>query len=399
VALDADTGRYLWHYQETPGDAWDYDSTADMVLATLSLQGQSREVILHAPKNGFFYVLDRASGKLISAAKDEKVTWATRIDMKTGRPVEVPAARYRDQAVVVWPGDLGVHNWHPMAYSPKTRWAYIPMIHGADVYGDEGIDTAAWMPAPHRWNFGVASQHKISAPVQEFSSSLAAWDPVHQRLAWRTTTPGRAGGGVLATAADLVFQGHVDGRFAAYDAQRGRPLWSFQADSAIFGAPISYAVDGRQYIAVLSGPPAAGMAFGGQPAWRYQGPRRLLVFSLGGTQRLPAPLPAPEPVRTASVSSADPLVIAAGGALYNQECVVCHGPNVKSGGGAPDLRASSLPLDPMAFSAVLHEGALQSRGMPRFAEFSPQQLEQLRSYIRAAAGGANPRASDVPIKP
>ena len=247
----------------------------------------------------------------------------------------------------------------------------------------------------------MSQENQISAPTEEFSSFLAAWDPLHQKLAWRTATPGLSGSAVMATASDLVFQGHIDGSFTAHDGLQGRALWSFQADSAIFGAPISYAVDGQQFVAVLAGPLAAGMADSAHYAWAYTSPRRLLVFDLGGTEHLPAPLfvsAVVPPGKNASVS-VDATTIVRGKALYGDHCIMCHGANAVSGGGAPDLRASSVPLDAQAFAAVLHNGALAAHSMPSFTELSQSDVENLRLYIRDEASHGASRASDAPVKP
>jgi quinohemoprotein ethanol dehydrogenase len=393
VALDADTGGYLWHYQETPNDAWDYDSAMDIELATVAIDGKPRKVLLHAPKNGFFYVLDRETGKLISAAKSGTVNWADGIDLATGRPIERPGIRYENGPVVIWPGEFGTHTWQPMAYSPASGLVYIPAIHEADAYSDAGVDPKTWHKTPNSWNTALGAS-TIAAPADEFSSSLLAWDPVAQKEAWRTPTPWTLNGGTMATGGDLVFQGHIDGSFSAYDAKSGKQLWSFAAGSAVMGAPISYSVDGKQYVSVLSGPVSGATADLPQAAsfgWHYRDhARRLLTFALDGHEALPpTPPPAPEKPLADAGFHPDPTLAKRGEAVYGGNCSTCHGPTVVSGGAAPDLRASSVVLNAETFASIVHDGALVPAGMPQFAELSPHDLEALRHYIRAQADAAH----------
>ena len=383
VALDAASGKYLWHYQETPADAWDFDAATDMTLATLSISGARKRVLMQSSKNGFFYVLDRDSGKLLSAEKDETVSWASGVDMRSGRPNVLAAAQYDTHPAVVWPGDLGAHNWQPMAYSEATGLVYVPMLHRAMRYDAAGVDAAHWMPARNQWNFGVGMTPAEAA----FSSSLMAWDPVAARPAWRVTTPSHFAGGVMATGGGLVFQGHVDGNFVAYDAKDGRQLWAFPAGVAVMGAPISYSIGGRQYVSVMSGPPSGAAAESAGTMWRYgESPKRLLTFALDGTAHLP-PAPAPGvavPMHDEAMKP-DAVLAARGETIYGVDCLVCHGPGAVAGGAAPDLRASAVPIDEAAFAQVVKAGSLAGRGMPQFSELSSADLLALRHYLRAEA--------------
>ena len=208
VALNADTGEYVWHYQTTPGEAWDYNSAMDMTLAELDIDGRKRKVLMHAPKNGFFYVIDREDGKLLSAEKFGKVTWAERVDLATGRPVIAPNARYEQGEVQLFPSFEGVHNWFPMSFSPRTGLVYLPTTEMGATYSGQGIDPENWQPILNSVQFaGVAG-----GPVADAAtSSLIAWDPVKARPVWTIATPGAHNGGTLATAGDLVFQGQADG--------------------------------------------------------------------------------------------------------------------------------------------------------------------------------------------
>ena len=372
VALDADTGKYVWHYQTTPRESWDYNSAMDITLATLPIDGRERKVILHAPKNGFFYVIDRESGKLISAEKYVKVTWAERIDLATGKPVELPGSRYEKGTSTVWPSNLGGHSWAPQSFNPATRLVYVPTLEVSATFGGEQLVTYPDDPPP--------------------ASALEAWDPIHQRVAWSVKTPGVWNGGTLTTAGNLVFQGQGDGNFNAYAADSGTALWSFDAKMGISGAPITYSVQGRQYISVIAGWGGSAPGFFGSQVGRYGwDPRRqhhrLLTFVLNGKGQLPVDVVAPTRVELIDDASVivDNSKAQLGATVYARNCVACHGFDAIAGGYAPDLRASPVPLTADAFAAVVKNGGLVARGMPQFGEFSDTELEALRHYLRARA--------------
>jgi quinohemoprotein ethanol dehydrogenase len=388
VALDADTGKYIWHYQTSPGETWDFTSTMDMVLATVDIAGAQRKVIMHAPKNGFFYVIDRETGKLISAEKVVKVTWADRIDPATGRPVETPNSRYESGETVIWPGSLGAHNWPPMAYNPQTRLAYIPVREMAGYYNDKGIDPARWneLTGPiNGVNFPPAD-----VPVDAGSSALLAWDPLTQTQAWRLPTPGFWNGGLLSTAGNLIFQGQADGRLVAHAADTGRVLWYFDLGVGTIAPPITYQVDGKQYVSILAGWAGGPMLLGSlaaQHGWVGRDhPRRLLSFVLDGNANMPpSPSPSiPRPIDDPAFVP-NPAKRQSGEQLYLKHCGVCHGASAVAGGYVPDLRASPVPLSAAAFEPVVRGGALELRGMPKFGEFTDGDLDMLRFYIRARA--------------
>ena len=384
VALDADTGEYLWHYQTTPGESWDFNSTMDIVLATVEISGAPRKVLMHAPKNGFFYVIDRETGKLISAEKIAKVTWADHIDMATGRPVENPGVRYEDGEALIWPGSGGAHNWQPMSYSPATGLVYIPARDLPGYYNDEGRDPKTWAMVPNDV-LGLKGFFD-DVPANAGSSSLLAWDPVRQKKAWSYDTPGATNGGVLSTQGGLVFQGQADGQFQAHDADTGAVLWSAAMGVGTQAPPITYAVDGKQYVSVLAGWAGGQMLLGtlsAQHGWTgREHPRRLLTYVLDGTAQLPpsAPPSIVKPIDDPAMKL-DPAQVAKGRELYSR-CVICHGVSAVAGGYAPDLRASPVPLSAPAFAAIVQGGALEPRGMPKFDELSEQDLDALRQYIR-----------------
>lgn len=391
VALDARTGAYKWHYQVNPGESWDYNASMDMELADLSIAGKRRQVLMTAPKNGFFYVIDRTNGKLISAKPFVKTTWASHIDMKTGRPVENPDARYPGgKTFVMWPSPVGAHTWLPMAYSPKSRLVYIPAIEMATSYNDVGITRENWRRAPGNAVDGAANPNFVvpDAGPKNATSSLMAWDPVSQRAVWKVANPGPWNGGVMATAGDLVFQGRIDGTFNAYAADTGRKLWSFAAQAPVTAPPITYSVKGRQYVTVITGMDTSGSAFGALLPVTidyHTQARRILTFAIGGTATLPKTVVEQLTPQADPGFSANAALETRGIEVYGRHCAVCHGVSAIAAGHAPDLRASTVPFNETAFAGVVRDGALVANGMPRFEEFGDGDLVALRQYIRGEA--------------
>ena len=383
VALDADTGKYVWHYQMNPREAWDWKATMNIITATLSLDGKPRKVLMQTPSNGFFYVLDRKTGELLSAEKTGKVTWAERIDLETGRPVEAPNIRYETGESVIWPSAYGTHNWQAMSFSPKTGLVYIPYIQlGARFVLPETPPGAP--PA------GYPTILPVIADPNDGKGALLAWDPVAQRARWKVQHYTMWNGGTLATAGGLVFQGTADGFFSAYDAANGRLLWRFNAGLGIIAAPMSYSAGGRQQVSILVGWGGAGGAWGdlNDAGWKYGAqPRRILTFALDGKASLP-PMALPDrvlrPVDDPEIEI-DPADAQAGERIY-LICSYCHGRNLQATGSpAPDLRESRLALSEEAMWTVLNEGTLLSRGMPRYQHLSREQVRQLHAYIRSGA--------------
>jgi quinohemoprotein ethanol dehydrogenase len=388
VALDADTGEYVWHYQTTPGESWDFTSTMDMVLTTLTIDGKPRKVLLHAPKNGFFYVIDRETGKLISAEKIGKVTWADHVDLATGRPAEIRGARYESGEILMWPGSGGVHNWHPMSFSPDTGLTYIPTHELPGYYNDMGFTSLTWN-MDRDGPLGIRPFFD-DVPKEAGTSKLLAWNPVTQKEAWHVDTPGYTNGGVLSTHGGLVFQGQSDGRFVAHDATTGTELWSHDMGVGTQAPPITFSVDGKQYVAVLAGWAGGQMLLGSlsaQHGWVGRDhPRRLLAFALDAKAALP---PSPPPTQVTVVDDPkfvlDPAKVETGKQLFAKNCVICHGVAAVAGGAAPDLRASPVPLSAEAFTAIVQKGGLEARGMPMFDDLSDADLEAIRNYIRERA--------------
>jgi len=389
VALDAKTGEYAWHYQVNPNDAWDYSAAMDMVTATLTIDGRPRKVLMQAPKNGFFYVIDRDTGKPISAEKVVRATWASGIDLKTGRPIETPNIRYETKPSTLWPSMFGGHNFQAMAFHPGTKLVYLSTLDLGATWSDEGFD-ASWRPRKSMNNAGL----KIGLEMPpKLDTTLTAWDPVRQRKVWEVPTPTGWGPGVMSTGGGLVFQGQMDGRFTAWRAEDGQRLWQHDAGVSVTGTPISYAAKGTQYVAVIAAPPVGSaemMAGKAGLIWDYRAfPRRLMGFSLTGRATAPAlPRPGSPPPMPAPDAPSDPALAKQGQALFMGRCLTCHGSGAIAAGAGPDLRASEIPLSAEAFAAVVSEGALRPRGMPRFGELSATDVEALRHFVRSQAEAA-----------
>jgi quinohemoprotein ethanol dehydrogenase len=387
LAIDPDTGRLVWHYQTTPGDSWDYTATMHMVLADLDWKGARRRVLMQAPKNGFFYILDRKTGELLSAEKYGKVNWATHVDMKTGRPVLTKQSDYSRTAKLIYPGQSGAHNWHAMSYSRRTGLVYLNLLDHPDVYSFD--------PKP-RYTPGQSNEHaaiigyddprvanRPEIPLEPDNLSyLQAWDPIRQQEAWRVVMDTVRGGGVLATAGNLVFMGNPRGFLNVHDAGTGAMLASINVGTSLSAAPISYAVDGEQYIAIMAG-------IGGSHAWafpkssaayRYGNAGRIVAFKLGGgTVPLPpvvdrnAPIPAPPEVKTS------PEMVRRGGQLFHlHRCTWCHS-------GAPGIVPNVFALTPekhRIFKDIVLGGVLEPKGMASFKDvLSESDADDIHAYI------------------
>ncbi len=387
VALDADTGDYIWHYQTNPGETWDFNSDMDIELADLTIDGKKRPVILHAPKNGFFYVIDRRDGKLISAKNYVPVSWAKGIAPKTGRPIENPEARFPGgKAQIVYPSPFGAHNIEAMSFNPATGLVYIPAMDQGRVYVDPPGKLADW-----KFLSGQRISNGIGTPPPDLkpraaTSFLLAWDPVHQREAWRIPLQGvRGGGGTATTAGNLVLEGRGSGQFTILAADSGKQLWSFDAQTAVMAQPITYRAGGKQYVAVIAGsryPTAQG--YGAEWNYRERG-WRVLAFALDGKDKLPAPPPVDRSFPDDRAFPFDAALAKQGAQPYAERCATCHGANGLSGGAAPDLLRSPMPLDFATFKQVVHDGILVSRGMPHFEELPDSELRAIMNYLRQRA--------------
>ncbi len=388
LALRPATGEYVWHYQTTPGETWDYTATQHIILADLEIDGRARKVLMQAPKNGFFYLLDRETGELLSAEKYIPLTWASHVDLETGRPVEIENARYADGPALVVPSYLGGHNWHPMSFNPQTGLVYIPALDFPAAYGRP----EAFTYRPGLPNLGIDgivaslpdAQSERDALRALMKGRLLAWDPVRQKEAWRVEHSGPWNGGTLTTAGDLVFQGTADGEFVAFRANDGERLWSFPAQTGVVAPAMTYALDGEQYVSVNVGWGGAyALVFGEyvRPA-SMPNVSRVLTFKLGATGSLPPVDWQRQVTFSPPRPTAPPEMIEQGHHLFQEVCMGCHGLNAVSGMLIPDLRGSALLHDQAAWDAVVRDGALRERGMAAFGDqLSPDETAAIRAYV------------------
>lgn len=380
VAVDPDTGKYAWHYQTTPADSWDYTATQQITSATLTIDGKPRDVIMQAPKNGYFYVLDRKTGALISAKPFAPVTWSSGIDMKTGRPILAPGVHYQDKPSLQQPGPFGAHSWQAMSYSPRTGLVYIPV----QLTSGEYEKLPAFKHRPIGQNAGIAMKEfpedQLDAIRKATTGQLLAWDPVAQKARWSIPKRYFVNGGTLATAGDLVFQGDMDGILTAYDAANGAKLWSYDAGTSIIAPPITYRVKGEQYVAVLAGFGGAGALVGRIVPDRPRENGKLLVFKLGGAAKLARPAAyTPAPIDVAGLASKGDAE--AGSVEYNRTCSVCHGGNASVAYTA-DLRRSAALASAETWKSIVIDGALKDTGMVAFNDIlTPQDAENIRAYV------------------
>ncbi len=391
VALRPDDGTYVWHYQTTPGDHWDYTATQHMILADLVIDGVNRNVIMQAPKNGFFYVLDRATGELISAQPYVPVNWASRIDIETGRPVEIAGARYTvTDGWLAEPGPLGGHNWHPMSYSPVTGLVYVPAqetpvplisdgnTNPSNVAVNLGVDLVA----------GGMPQDPIEKGniMQSLKGRILAWDPIIAKEVWRVEHLGPWNGGILSTAGNLVFQGTAAGGFIAYRADTGESLWSTEVQTGVGAPPVTYEIDGVQYISLVVGWGGAFPLVAGEAAHKSGKQRnvsRLLTFTLNGSSSLPqSRSQLSELVNVTNSDSISDSTVDKGEQVYQRYCSACHGDVAVSGGVIADLRHSAMITSADAFKTVVLDGVFEEKGMISFAEeLNESDVEAVRAYI------------------
>jgi quinohemoprotein ethanol dehydrogenase len=386
LALRPETGRLVWHYQTTPGEGWDYTATQHMILAELEIEGRKRRVLMQAPKNGFFYVLDRETGELLSAEKYTSVSWASHVDLASGRPVETGRAAWDEGAAMVIPGPSGGHNWHPMAWSPRTGLVYVPTLEmpypyvadPAHVHVEGTFNTGEDFPALARRLDGFERALRFCAPA-----GLTAWDPVAQRAVWRVAHRSEVNGGALATAGGLVFQGSGDGALVAYRDIDGARLWSSPVGIAIMAPPISYESAGRQIVAVAVGMGgSAGLNFA---TFDYQNAGYVIAYALGGEAALPEVRRRPPGRVDVPPRDDAPETIARGQALYSRHCMRCHGIGTKSGGLLPDLRHSTRDVHDQWRDIVL-SGTRAERGMASFADLlTAEDADAIHAYVVSQA--------------
>ena len=391
VAVNADTGQYAWHFQETPEDRWDFDSDQQITIADVTIGGEKRHVAMHAPKNGHVYVLDVKTGKFLSADPWVPVNWTTGIDPVTGRPTINPDAKYEKtgKPFISAPGAVGAHSWQPQSYSPKTGYLYIPTNVAAFPYAA----AEGWKPTAIGFQTGTDGA-KVAMPadlkVQEGAKAattgqLVAWDVANRKPAWKVDLIGPSNGGVLSTAGNLVFQGTASGEFVAYTANKGEKLWSFPAQTGIIAAPMTYAIDGEQYVAIMVGwggvwDIATGVL--ANKAGTTRNISRLLVFKLGAKGQLPEAPPMNQMVLDPPPFTGTVAQAAKGASLYGRYCSVCHGDAAVSGGLNPDLRHSAIINSVDALKAVVIGGQLHELGMVSFkSALKPADAEAIRMYL------------------
>jgi len=380
VALRLDSGEYVWHYQETPHESWDYDATQQIILADLTIGGRRRHVAMQASKNGYFYMLDARSGELLSArAFVPGINWSFGIDLKSGRPRFNPQARYDQSGTgfIVSPSGGGAHSWHPMSYDPQTGLVYIPAVYGNyPMVATHEDDNPMGQKLSISMIKGFAMFGQPGAPKRLNAGFLLAWDPVSQRVVWRVPFGDSRGGGTLSTAGGLVFQGNsAHQEFAAYRATDGRKLWSFPVYTGIVAGPATFSIDGVQYVAVAAGSRLRGDYYASNHS-------RLLVFRLDGGAALPQPVPFPKRELDPPPQFGSPETVRQGAALYDRFCGTCHGTEGQSRGLFPDLRYSAALSSPELFRAVVIDGVLKANGMVSFSRaLSPAQAETIRAYM------------------
>jgi len=395
VAVKPDTGEYIWHYQEIPGENWDYTATQHILQAEMEIEGETRKVIYHAPKNGFFFVIDRTNGKLISADPFvDTINWATGYDLETGRPIEIPEARYENTGdpFIAIPGALGAHNWHPMSYNPATGLVYIPAQQIPQGYATPAVDldkerTRLGFNVGIAWGAGQLPDDKAAfkAAVAATTGRLVAFNPKTRKVEWSVDYPAAWNGGTMTTAGNLVFQGTSTGLLKAYSADKGTELLSMDMQSGIVSAPSTYMHDGEQYVAFLTSkggafPLAAGIA--GGVSRKVPNIPRLIVMKLNGTAKLPA-LPeksavAWEPPELTGTAQQ----VGRGKDLFGRYCLVCHGDAAIGNGFVPDLRISGALGSAEAWKSIVVDGALKDQGMVGFgSQISDDDGEALRQYV------------------
>jgi quinohemoprotein ethanol dehydrogenase len=406
VALHADTGRLAWYYQTTPHDSWDFDADQKLVLAQLPVNGASRAVLMQASKNGYYYVLDRRSGELLSAKNYTYVNWASGVDLKTGRPTVTEQSNWYTGPKNIYPSWAGGHTWMPMSYSLATRLVYIPVIDVPNIWVDmvanggavkylDGFFTAnGIMPDD---SYDAAGLRRLFGPLPDLKTMqaerkeklvrevLRAWDPIRQQTVWEhETSSGVRGydGGVLSTAGNLVIQGRGSGELWIYAADSGAVLKVIPTGSHIMAAPMTYAVNGVQYVAVQVGYGGAAITVGSIPASsaaaKYLNTNRILAFKLDG-RAVPTPAARPdEPFTRPPGQTFSAALVRSGEVTFIQECSRCHafGPSV-----TPDLRKLGTDMHGL-FKDIVLRGVVAPTGMESFADLlSEHQVDAIHAYL------------------
>lgn len=395
VAVDADTGEYAWHFQEIPADEWDFDAVQQVVIADLEIDGEMRHVAMQAAKNGYYYMLDANTGKLLRANNFVSVNWTSGYDMETGRPNINEFAQYTksEKARVIQPGPAGAHNWQPISYSPRTGLLYFSALESSMAFTstpDSSLGAFSLFVSFFGGDYAYEDPKNKVKPGN--SSRLIAWDPIAAKEVWGVENVQI--GGTLSTASDIVFKGNGgDANLAAYDAVTGQELWKADTQAGAAAGIITYSHNGEQHIAHVVG----GSAQGGYYAPTYA---RLLVYKVGGTAQLPEkaeftrrPFAPPEETATEEL-------VAMGAVAYGNNCGMCHGDGGNNRGMFPDIRRTPMLHTAEGFKQVVLEGILESRGMVSFAEtVSTEEADAIRHYLIAQAhiamNAPNPFATPI----
>jgi len=387
VALNPDNGEYVWHYQTTPGDDWDYTATQQLILTEMEVDGQKRKVIMQAPKNGFFYVLDRTTGKLLSAEPYTYMNWATGVDKATGKPIETGFSRYKNENVTISPSPIGGHNWHPMAYNAITKLVYIPAQVNSHEYGRD----STWQFNEKNKNTAYANPNLPTRkdehqPENMNRGHLLAWDPLTQKLVWKVEHPGSnvyqgvVNGGVMTSAGGLVFQGTAYGKFFAYDASDGKKLWEYNVHSGVIAPPVTYMVDGKQYVSIAVGwggsAPAQWVRFTEEST-----PGTIFTFAVDANEAYTGVYNTKSKEVIQLEFSATEEEITNGRQLYRKYCYGCHGPVGVNGGSIPNLAYSNAGTFSIIEDIVL-KGMYLKKGMPNFSDrINQKEVMDLKNYI------------------
>ena len=390
LAINPSNGELIWYYQTTPGDSWDFTAAQHIILTDLEMNGQKRKVLMQAPKNGFFYVLDRTNGKFISGDPFVYTNWAKRIDSISGRPIEEPGVHYETVNTDISPNYNGGHNWHPMAFNPKLNLVYIPARENVSNYGHD----TSWkynqtgFGTGNGWNLAIGTDPRNPTRHDTATKSfprgmLIAWNPVQRKEVWRVSQEADWNGGVLATASDLVFQGTAQGDFICYDGSNGKILWQQNLGGGIIAPPISYMLDGKQYISIAVG---WGGGYGMKKKFAPLQSGRIFTFVLNGNSPMPAFNQSSNTEIPTTTFSATAKEVAQGETLFWKYCGTCHVVNEGGGGLAPDLAYSRIVTDSSILFQVVKEGAYLSLGMPKFGnKLNKEDIINIQKYILTKA--------------
>ncbi len=423
VALDRATGEMKWHFQETPQDSWDLTATQPMVLASLDVGGKRRPVILHTPKNGFFFVIDRETGKPLAANAIVRTSWASGWDLATGKPKLTPEfSDYATGPKLVFPASSGARNWYPAAFDPQRQTYFASVVDmGNLMFVPPGQENPAHRPRVMNASAALlftadlqAALPTLPPPLQAavkalpqwqwvtdkpYSSEIRAIDPLTGKTKWAAPFDGwQDRGGVLATAGGLVIHGTLAGKLVVRDADTGAVLKTIDTGSSMLAAPMTYKVDGVQYIAVQAGWGGGGWGFLPPYAAAYAkgNANRILVFKLGGgAVRVPADLPAlqPAPAPPAQLPGVTPQTIAMGSALFTDNCSLCHSNQPRA--PLPDLRRMQ-PGTHEVFDKIVLEGLLTPNGMPRWDDLlKPDQVKAIHAFLIDEQGKVHARELEL----